>query len=183
MVSDQEPRYRLVDDEGNIVGSLYGKPDGTLALQEGTSGADNEATLGTDGTLSAPSVETELVIAEEASVTNAPSTDDDSLRWQEGAEVGIVQSDGVDNSGGDDNWGQSEDTVVSETFSSAFNSTPTVAIGESRQRSNIFIHEWTAWTNNPSTTGFDVEFHQVSGDDRTGVTDAYGIEYIATEGR
>ena len=58
MVSDQEPRYRLVDSDGNIVGSLYGKADGSVAIQETDSGADREATLAPDGTFSAPSVET-----------------------------------------------------------------------------------------------------------------------------
>ena len=58
MVSDQEPRYRLVDSDGNIVGSLYGKPDGSVAIQETASGADREVALAPDGTFSAPSVET-----------------------------------------------------------------------------------------------------------------------------
>ena len=61
MTSDQEPRYRLVDANGNIVGSLYGKPDGSVAIQETASGADREVTLAPDGTFSAPSVETESV--------------------------------------------------------------------------------------------------------------------------
>ena len=64
MVSDQEPRYRLVDSDGNIVGSLYGKPDGSVAIQETDSGSDREATLAPDGTFSAPSVETESVSTE-----------------------------------------------------------------------------------------------------------------------
>ena len=61
MVSDQEPRYRLVDANGNIVGSLYGKPDGSVAIQETASGSDREVALAPDGTFSAPSVETESV--------------------------------------------------------------------------------------------------------------------------
>ena len=71
MVSDQEPRYRLVDDEGNIVGSLYGKADGSIAIQETASGSDREVTLAPDGTFSAPSVETELVSAERAVLTGS----------------------------------------------------------------------------------------------------------------
>ena len=64
MVSDQEPRYRLVDSNGNIVGSLYGKADGSLAIQETTSGSDREVALAPDGTFSVPSVETESVNTE-----------------------------------------------------------------------------------------------------------------------
>jgi len=51
MVTDQEPRYRLVDADGNVVGSLFAEPDGTLKLQEGTSGNDNELSLTTQGAL------------------------------------------------------------------------------------------------------------------------------------
>ena len=69
MVSDQEPRYRLVDDEGNIVGSLYGKADGSVAIQETASGADREVALAPDGTFSAPSVDTQSVSTEDARVT------------------------------------------------------------------------------------------------------------------
>lgn len=70
MTSDQEPRYRLVDDDGNIVGSLYGKADGSIAIQETASGADREVALAPDGTFSAPSVETESVSTDSATVTN-----------------------------------------------------------------------------------------------------------------
>ena len=49
MVTDQEPRYRLVDADGNVVGSLFAESDGTLKLQEGTSGNDNQLSLDTGG--------------------------------------------------------------------------------------------------------------------------------------
>ena len=61
MVSDTEPRYRLVDSNGNVVGSLYVEADGTLKLQEGTSGSDNEVSVATDGTFTAPAVSTDKV--------------------------------------------------------------------------------------------------------------------------
>jgi hypothetical protein len=51
MVTDQEPRYRLVDADGNVIGSLFVESDGTLKLQEGTSGNDNELSLTTQGVL------------------------------------------------------------------------------------------------------------------------------------
>ena len=71
MTSDQEPRYRLVDSNGVIRGTLYGKPDGSVAIQETDSGADREVALAPDGTFSAPSVETESVSTEQASITDA----------------------------------------------------------------------------------------------------------------
>lgn len=55
MVDDIEPRYRLVNSGGTVVGSLYAEADGTLKLQEGTSGSDNELAFGTDGSLSVES--------------------------------------------------------------------------------------------------------------------------------
>ena len=64
MVSDQEPRYRLVDANGNIVGSLYGKDDGSIAIQETASGSDREVTLAPDGTFSAPSGDFDSVSTE-----------------------------------------------------------------------------------------------------------------------
>jgi len=51
MVNDQEPRYRLVDADGSVVGSLFAESDGTLKVQEGTSGNDNELSLTTQGAL------------------------------------------------------------------------------------------------------------------------------------
>jgi len=56
MVTDQEPRYRLVDADGNVVGSLFAEADGTLKLQEGTSGGDNELSLTPQGALEAEQV-------------------------------------------------------------------------------------------------------------------------------
>ena len=75
MTSDQEPRYRLVDSNGVIRGTLYGKPDGSIAIQETDSGADREVTLAPDGTVSAPSVETESVSTADLTVNNYPSQD------------------------------------------------------------------------------------------------------------
>ena len=51
MVNDSEPRYQLVDTNGNVVGSLFATSGGELVLQEGTSGSNNELTLATDGTV------------------------------------------------------------------------------------------------------------------------------------
>jgi len=56
MVTDQEPRYRLVDADGNVVGSLFAESDGTLKLQEGSSGNDNEVSLQTDGAVAVPTI-------------------------------------------------------------------------------------------------------------------------------
>ena len=99
MVSDQEPRYRLVDDEGNIVGSLYGKPDGSVAIQETESGSDREVALAPDGTFSAPSVETESVSTERVSISGVPieQLDDFEQSGNDGSEVEVsfnIPSDG-----------------------------------------------------------------------------------------
>jgi len=57
MVNDQEPRYRLVDADANVVGSLFAESDGTLKLQEGTSGNDNGLSLTTQGALEVEQVD------------------------------------------------------------------------------------------------------------------------------
>jgi X-X-X-Leu-X-X-Gly heptad repeat protein len=44
MVNDTEPRYRLVDSQGNVVGSLYAKSDGDVSLQHGGSNTEFEVT-------------------------------------------------------------------------------------------------------------------------------------------
>ena len=75
MTSDQEPRYRLVDSNGVIRGTLYGKPDGSVAIQETDSGADREVALAPDGTFSAPSVETESVSTESLVSESKPWVD------------------------------------------------------------------------------------------------------------
>ena len=36
MVNDQEPRYRLVDSNGNVVGSLFQNADGNVEIQDET---------------------------------------------------------------------------------------------------------------------------------------------------
>ena len=75
MVSDQEPRYRLVDANGNIVGSLYGKADGSIAIQETASGSDREVALAPDGTFSAPSGDFDSVSTESLATNIEDGTD------------------------------------------------------------------------------------------------------------
>jgi len=99
MVSDTEPRYRLKDpNTGDIVGSLYVKSDGTIALQESTSGSDNELLFNTDGTIVADNVPT--------------------------IERGeIVRSVGAS---GDDTWGTRTNDTTSISFSKSFDTEPTI---------------------------------------------------------
>lgn len=58
MVADNEPRYRLLDSSGTVVGTIYERADGALALQEGVS--ENEIALREDGGI----VATESLIRE-----------------------------------------------------------------------------------------------------------------------
>jgi len=80
MVDDTEPRYRLVDSNGNVVGSLYAQADGALALQEGTSGSDNEVTVETDGTFNAPAVSTLDLAVDNPALESDPDNPDN---WME----------------------------------------------------------------------------------------------------
>jgi hypothetical protein len=60
MVSDQEPRYRLVDSNGNVVGSLFVNGDGNVAIQDETA----TETEFTPNGVATPSVETDAVRTE-----------------------------------------------------------------------------------------------------------------------
>lgn len=121
--------------------------------------------------------------SQEPELATAPSGDDDLLRWQEGAEVGGVQADGVDNSTGNDDWGQSSSTQASESFSSSFGSTPEIGSSKDADRDSMSANQYHHEITNKSTTGFDVNFQQMSADDNSGVSNAYALSYVATEGR
>lgn len=125
------------------------------------------------------------VNTDDAAIANAPTSDDDALRWQEGVETGFAKADGVDNSSGDDNWGQSEANTANPTFDSAFSSIPEIATGISDDNNivNVTAHEFRVSIQDRSKTGFTAVFRQMAAVDNSGVTDAYGTSYIASEGR
>jgi len=56
--SDQEPRYQLVDSNGNVVGSLFGDGSGNVVIADET---DTQTTFGPDG-ISTPSLEAESLV-------------------------------------------------------------------------------------------------------------------------
>jgi hypothetical protein len=58
--NDQEPRYRLVDSNGNVVGSLFVNGDGNVAIQDETA---TETEFTPQG-VATPSVETDAVRTE-----------------------------------------------------------------------------------------------------------------------
>jgi len=51
--SDQEPRYQLVDSNGNVVGSLFGDGSGNVVIADET---DTQTTFGPDG-ITTPALE------------------------------------------------------------------------------------------------------------------------------
>jgi len=116
MVNDQEPRYRLVDENGNVVGSFFAESDGTLKLQEGTSGNDNEAVFTPDGVFKPPTIRTNELL-------HAPHT-----------QRRVVGPDGrteiyVDASTGDDNADGTQSNPV-QTVQEAFDRVPIVNPGQ-----------------------------------------------------
>ena len=64
MVNDQEPRYRLVDSNGNVVGSLFQNADGNVEIQDETG---TGSVFGPDG------IVTPAIDAESASVESLDS--------------------------------------------------------------------------------------------------------------
>ena len=67
MVNDQEPRYRLVDSNGNVVGSLFQNADGNVEIQDETG---TGSVFGPDGIVT-PAIDAESVSAETASVAQS----------------------------------------------------------------------------------------------------------------
>ena len=59
--SDQEPRYRLVDSNGNVVGSLFQNSDGNVEIQDETG---TGSVFGPDGIVT-PAIDTGSVSADE----------------------------------------------------------------------------------------------------------------------
>lgn len=134
------------------------------------------------GTFYGDTVDANSVSTDYAAIANAPTGNDDALRWQEGVETGVVTADGVDNSGGNDDWGQGTARSVTTSFDNAFAATPRIGIGEYHVP-GVATSQWQAAIANISATSFDINFWQMSADDNSGTTDAYKADYVATEGR
>ena len=67
MVNDQEPRYRLVDSNSNIVGSLFQNADGNVEIQDETG---TGSVFGPDGIVT-PAIDAGSVSTEDARVENS----------------------------------------------------------------------------------------------------------------
>ena len=61
MVNDQEPRYRLVDSNGNVVGSLFQNADGNVEIQDETG---TGSVFGPNGIVT-PAIDAESVSTDE----------------------------------------------------------------------------------------------------------------------
>ena len=64
MVNDQEPRYQLVDSNGNVVGSLFQNADGNVEIQDETG---TGSVFGPNGIVT-PAIDAESVSTEEATI-------------------------------------------------------------------------------------------------------------------
>ena len=182
--SGETPKYRTEDDDpagGNFV-VAEDVSGSTVLLQWNDSNSRWEfagnVDLGSNDLTNVGSISTDG-----ATINNAPTGSNDALRWQEGVETGEITADGLNNSTGDNDWGQSERNTVSDSFANAFAATPKIAIAEDQNTAGLFPNEWKAGLENASSTGLDAVFHQMAANDRSGTTDAYAIEYVASEGR
>lgn len=160
---------------------------GLIASGAGVGEAIKRAIVSTVGTAEAASSD-DLTVpgtldVDDATIANAPTSDDDALRWQEGVETGEVQADGANNSGGNDHWGQSAATISSVSFANAFKSTPNVVLTPSDDLDGTARRQYVESTQNRSTTGFDARFDQMTAADYSGSSDVYGADYYASEGR
>jgi len=173
MVSDTEPRFRLVDGDGTVVGTLFAESDGTLKLQEGSSGNDNELSFTTQGALE----------VEQASVSTAPSADNDVLRRQEGVEVGSLTFAGPSSQPADATWGTSVGKSLSVSFSTAFDAVPTVVISASAEGIGVAspsIHG-DVYITDTTQSGFSFTFAQFSTNDLSSTE--LKVTYVASRNR
>ena len=67
MVNDQEPRYRLVDSNGNVVGSLFQNADGNVEIQDETG---TGSVFGPNGIVT-PAIDAGSVSTETLGISNA----------------------------------------------------------------------------------------------------------------
>lgn len=128
-------------------------------------------------------VDANSVSTDSASIGKTPTENDEPLRWQEGCEVGVVTADGVDNSAGDDTWGQAATSNATVSFDTSFLSPPKVVCTLNDDFDNADARGYYFNVKNTSTTGFDIDFFQMTAVDNSGLTDAYAVTYLATEGR
>ena len=170
-----------------IEGESFGLPSGWAIVENAAGEVVIEDSGGnavfrrdeTAGEWVTDSIDAESVSVEDASITNGPTEDDDALRWQEGVEVGSASISGRDRSDEDDGWNGNDTQTISLSFDNAFGSTPTIVT--SADSSEDLTGGFMVNVENPSATGFDMEFTEYHGLDRSDRT--LGGTYIATEGR
>ena len=115
MVNDQEPRYRLVDSNGNVVGSLFQNADGNVEIQDETG---TGSVFGPDGIVT-PAIDAGSVSAEQASIGEG-----DQINQIEFGTVSLPDLSAASTDGWDDRTAEN----VTVSFSSAFSSAPNVVI-------------------------------------------------------
>jgi len=145
MVSDNEPRYRLLDSTDAVVGSIYEQTDGSLALQEASS--ENEIVLEDDGSVR----------------VNADTIFDGVVGEIPDSALGTVDAGTVNLGRGleDDGSGQvqfDEDTSFSFTVSQDFNSGLSISQGQSIRDASgtgrlFYLNGSTILTDETGTTG------------------------------
>ena len=121
---------------------------------------------------------------DDGEVTNAPTGDDDILRWQEGVEVGqVVVSDGDGLTGAaDDGWDSFVFKSVSVTFNSSFVTTPKVCatINGSKSQGENGVR---AQVGNVTSSGFELFFIQYGTLDNDTNNNDIAADWIAADGR
>jgi hypothetical protein len=97
--SDQEPRYRLVDSNGNVVGALWGDGNGNVKIADET---DTQTTFGPDG-ISTPALEADdLLLTERGSGTiTVPAGGQTEVTAAGFGELQIVEYEVATNPGAD----------------------------------------------------------------------------------
>ena len=147
MVNDQEPRYRLVDSNGNVVGSLFQNAAGNVEIQDET---------GTGSVFGADGIVTPAIDAGSASVGEATVGGTGPVR-----EVGSVDHGSVS---------AESDSIVEVTFTNNYDTDPSVIHGFGlRDPIRIFENAGSAAVVAMSidTTGFQSRIYNSDSSSRT----------------
>ena len=160
MVNDQEPRYRLVDSNGNVVGSLFQNGDGNVEIQDETG---TGSVFGPNGIVT-PAIDAESVSAEEIDIeTPTILHSSDGFETIDGADIDERLDNALDvASAGDDIYLGPEILEDNRTGADSIDIPVTIIGTNSGDSSGTRLQaDWEI-----TTPGVDIRHIRIDGDNR-----------------
>ena len=169
MVNDQEPRYRLVDSNGNVVGSLFQNADGNVEIQDETG---TGSVFGPDGIVT-PAIDAESVSAEQRDISqlkgslgvaggSSQSIADSSRTKVDWSSVEREDGDVVSVDDADDNITVLKDGLYAVNARVAWNSDADWSTGDS-VRTFVYVNGSQEIFNRTNKAGTDAEERRAFG--------------------